>query len=102
MIPHYGILVVEKVTGEIVGGGIADYDAEIHELILEWIQVLPDYRRKGIGRAIVNELLIRKQNKADLQLFSGEWGIPPIRKLFIENADSPAKNYWPCPVQKND
>lgn len=42
-----------------VGCGVADFDPEAQELILEWIQVLPQFRRQGAGRAIVNELLRR-------------------------------------------
>ena len=41
------VLVREEQTGICVGCGIADFDAEIGELILEWIQVLPDYRKKA-------------------------------------------------------
>lgn len=40
-----------------VGLGIADYDGELKEGILEWIQVLPEYRNISIGSFIVNELL---------------------------------------------
>ena len=53
------LLVNDTETGECVGCGIADYDREAGELSLEWIQVLPEYRRCGVGALIVCELLHR-------------------------------------------
>ncbi|MDE6469960.1 MAG: hypothetical protein K2L19_02940, partial [Eubacterium sp.] len=38
------ILVYEIETNHVVGCGIADFDSEVKEGILEWIQVLPEYR----------------------------------------------------------
>ena len=51
------ILLKEKVSGVILAGGIADFDKEANELILEWIQVTPSYRGRGYGQLIVNSLL---------------------------------------------
>ena len=60
------IMVKEKATGKYVGCGIADFDTEAKELILEWIQVLPQYRGKKIGQLIVTELLFRKKDIGDI------------------------------------
>ncbi|HWR19553.1 MAG TPA: GNAT family N-acetyltransferase [Clostridia bacterium] len=46
-------------AGVLCGAGLADYDANMREGILEWIQILPSFRGKGVGKAIVNELLMR-------------------------------------------
>ena len=40
--PELWILIKESATGRCVGCGIADFDSETEELILEWIQVLPE------------------------------------------------------------
>ena len=45
--PELWILVKESATGKCAGCGIADFDLEAEELILEWIQVLPEYRGKN-------------------------------------------------------
>ncbi len=45
--------------GTIAASGIAELDPEAGEGVLEWIQVSPGYRRMGLGRFIVNELLLR-------------------------------------------
>lgn len=57
------IFVFEKASGQPVALGIADYDTEINEGSLEWIQVLPQVRKNGFGEAIVNELLLRLKSK---------------------------------------
>lgn len=66
------IMVREKATGKHVGCGLADYDKEVKELILEWIQVLSEYRGKKIGQLIVTELLFRMKDFADFATVSGK------------------------------
>jgi len=51
-------------NGAIVATGIAELDASIGEGILEWIQVLPEYRRKGLGTFLICELLKRMRDQA--------------------------------------
>lgn len=65
------VMAIDESSGEKVGSGLADFDGEAGELILEWIQVLPGYRRRGVGRAIVNELLRRKPEGARFATVSG-------------------------------
>ena len=80
------ILVKEKSTKGYVGCGIADFDAEAKELILEWIQVLPEYRGKSIGTAIVKELLWRGKELAKFATVSGK----------VENETKPELLYRKC------
>jgi GNAT superfamily N-acetyltransferase len=44
---------------EIIAIGIAEYDSDAEEGVLEWIQVNPKYHGKGYGKIIVNELINR-------------------------------------------
>ena len=74
--PDLWILLKEKGTGTILAGGIADYDRETGELILEWIQVLPCYRRRGYGQLVVNDLLSKMQNVAAFATVSGKRNHP--------------------------
>lgn len=46
-----------------IASGIAEYDENTKEGIIEWVQVLPEYRRQGYGRMIVEELLHRLSKK---------------------------------------
>lgn len=86
------IMVKEKATGKYVGCGLADYDTEAKELILEWIQVLPEYRGKKIGQAIVTELLLRMKNIADFATVSGK----------VDNETNPEALYRKCRFVGND
>lgn len=80
------IMVKEKATGKFVGCGLADYDAEAKELILEWIQVLPECRGKKIGQLIVTELLLRMKGVADFATVSGK----------VDNVTNPEALYRKC------
>lgn len=85
------ILVHENKTNHIVGCGIADFDSEVKEGILEWIQVLPEYRGRKIGQLIVNQLLSRMKN-ADFATVSGQ----------VDNITNPERVYRKCGFVGND
>ena len=69
------VLLIENSSENIVGCGIADFDEEVKEGILEWIQILPDYRGKKLGKMIVNELLCRMK-RAEFATVSGKINNP--------------------------
>ena len=80
------IIIYKKATNKAVACGIAELDKEIKEGVLEWIQVLPEYRGKKIGQLLVNELLTRLQGKADFVTVSGK----------VDNATKPEMLYRKC------
>lgn len=84
--PDLWILLKDRNTQAILAGGIADYDEEAGELILEWIQVLPPYRGRGYGQFAVNTLLSKMQNKAKFATVSGK----------INNLSNPERLYRKC------
>ena len=90
--PDLWILLKEKGTGAILAGGIADFDKEANELILEWIQVLPCYRWRGYGQIIVNSLLAKMQGAAQFATVSGK----------MNNPYSPESLYRKCGFTGND
>lgn len=69
-----------------VAFGLADLDSFMKEGILEWIQVSPEYRGKGFGTFLVNELLNRLKGKADFVTVSGD----------CNNINNPIKLYRKC------
>ena len=85
-------IAVENDRGEMVACGMADLDREAGELILEWIQVLPAYRRKGVGRLLVEELLRRGKEYAQFATVSGK----------TENASKPELLYRACGFRGDD
>lgn len=80
------VIAYEKATSKPIGCGIAELDKELKEGILEWIQVLPEYRGKKVGQLIVNELLSRLKGKADFVTVSGK----------VDNATKPELLYRKC------
>ena len=76
----------EADNGRIVATGIGELDKRIGEGVLEWIQVSSGYRRKGLGRFLVCELLCRMQERAAFVTVSGR----------MKNASKPDALYQAC------
>ena len=81
-----------KINGKIIASGIAEFDFETREGVLEWIQVLPEYQGKGYGKLIVNALINRLSIIADFITVSGR----------LENISNPIKLYTDCGFEGND
>ncbi|MFH1852723.1 MAG: GNAT family N-acetyltransferase [Candidatus Neomarinimicrobiota bacterium] len=71
--------------GKLVGSGRIVGDGIVHALILDLI-VNPDYRRRGIGSAILQKMLehCRQHNIRDIQLFAARGS----RKFYEKNGFS--------------
>jgi GNAT superfamily N-acetyltransferase len=54
-----------------VGLGISTYQACIRECNLDWIQVLPEYQGRGLGRLLVSETIRRAISKSDILRVTG-------------------------------
>lgn len=74
--PDLWIGIRENNSGELAATGIAAFDPEIKEGILDWIQVSPAFRRQGLGRYVVNELLRRLRDRAGFVTVSGRMHNP--------------------------
>lgn len=90
--PSLWVMAVNESDGRLVGCGIADLDRTLREGILEWIQVPPGWRRRGIGQGLVCELLLRMSRLADFATVSGK----------VNNETSPEKLYRKCGFTGND
>ena len=90
--PELWIIAEDQGTGRPTGCAIADLDKEAGEGILEWVQVLPEYRRQGIGKMLVIELLQRMQKLANFATVSGR----------CNNDTKPEILYRSCGFQGND
>ena len=78
------IAIADEQTGMIVASGIAELDTDIHEGILEWIQVSPTYRGRGWGSIVVRELLSRLKDGADFVTVSGKENEPSAPRSLYE------------------
>lgn len=92
--PDLWVLLKEKETHTILAGGIADYDKEIGELILEWIQVLPPYRRRGYGQCVVNTLLSKMQGTAKFATVSGKVNDPSAPERLYRSCGFVGTDIW--------
>ena len=81
--PNLWVFIYDEVTNENVALGISHYDNIVGELELDWIQVLPGYRGKGLGKYIVFKTLLSKPKAAKFCTVSGN----------IDNPNSPEKLY---------
>ncbi len=88
------ILAIENETNTILGCGIADYDRDVKEGILEWIQVLPRYRGRRIGQAIVNELLYRMKEIAIFATVSGKVNDPASPENLYRKCGFVGDDIW--------
>lgn len=50
-------LKISTIEGEMVATGISEIDRQIKEGMLEWFQVLPAYRKKGLGKILLRATL---------------------------------------------
>ena len=92
--PDLWIAIREPSNHMIVASGIAEYDQRIGEGILEWIQVSPMYRRNGIGRFVVCELLRRMKTKgASFVTVSGRMQNPEQPLLLYASCGFTEDNY---------
>jgi ribosomal protein S18 acetylase RimI-like enzyme len=72
--------------------GIAEINRKVPEASLEWIQVLPNYRRLGIGTALVRELCMRVWPEVDFITVSGK----------VHSDSQPEKLYRCCGFTGSD
>ena len=88
--PALWLAVEDAGNGEIAASAIGELDGRIGEGILEWIQVSPAYRCRGLGRYLICELLRRMQGRAQFATVSGR----------VNNPDKPFALYTACGFQK--
>lgn len=79
-------------NGKLIGSIICDFDAEVGEAVIEWLQVLPEYRHNGIATALVSKALAVMREFADFATVSGE----------CDNITNPESVYRKCGFIGND
>jgi GNAT superfamily N-acetyltransferase len=90
--PRLWIWIVDEASDTPVGLGIAELDTGVPEGSLEWIQVLPAYRRRGLGQAIVHALLWRLQPHVAFTTVAGR----------VDNRTHPEALYRRCGFKGDD
>lgn len=90
--PDLWIWMMDAETDQPAGLGIAEFDPTIREGALEWIQVLPRYRGRGLGTTLVRELLRRLDGRVDFTTVAG----------LINNPTRPEQLYRRCGFMGSD
>lgn len=78
--------------GKLVGSILCDFDASVGEAVIEWLQVLPEFRRRGIASALVGQALARIKAFADFATVSGS----------CDNQTHPENVYRRCGFEGHD
>lgn len=78
--------------GKLIGSVLCDFDSEVGEGIIEWLQVLPEYRGKGIASALTCKALKAMSVFAEFATVSGE----------CDNTTAPESVYRKCGFEGND
>ncbi len=86
--PELWLWIWDETRGCPAGLGIAEVDPSAGECALEWIQVLQQYRGRGLGAALVHDLVRRAETAASTTLVtvSGE----------VQNESAPEQLYRRC------
>lgn len=92
--PELWLYLKDKKTGKIIGGGIGDFDRELGEMIIEWVQVLPEYRKCGYGQIIVNSMLAKVKGIAKFATVSGKVKNPTQPEMLYRKCGFVGKDIW--------
>ncbi|MDE6385898.1 MAG: GNAT family N-acetyltransferase [Eubacterium sp.] len=92
--PDLWLAVIDNSTGKIAASGIAEFDSEIGEGMLEWIQVSEEYRGRNLGTFIVNELLRRMKDMADFATVSGKCNNPSNPEALYRKCGFSGTDVW--------
>lgn len=90
--PELLLAVEDCQNGELAATGIAALDSALGEGTLEWIQVAPAFRRRGLGAYLVWELLHRLRKLARFVTVSGQ----------VNNPSDPEALYRKCGFNGDD
>jgi len=90
--PRLAFWIVDTTQDRPAALALSDFDAHVPEVSLEWIQVHPDYRRRGLGTALVQETLSRARGRAAFATVSGQ----------IHNPTNPQGLYRRCGFHGDD
>ncbi|MDO5734133.1 MAG: GNAT family N-acetyltransferase [Eubacteriales bacterium] len=93
--PSLWFWIVDTERNKRVALAIVEFDRLYNEGILEWIQVLPEYRGKGLGKALVNTALCRlKSFGAYFATVSGDLDNPTKPEKLYRNCGFTGQDYW--------
>ncbi|MBO4419639.1 MAG: GNAT family N-acetyltransferase [Oscillospiraceae bacterium] len=88
------LALLDSADGKIAASGIGELDRNLREGVLEWIEVSPAYRGKGLGSFLVRELLWRMRGKADFVTVSGKLDDPCAPDRLYRRCGFTGEDVW--------
>lgn len=92
--PALWVWVVDKTANQPAALGIGEVDRRVPEASLEWIQVLPPYRNKGLGKALVGELLRRISGVVSFTTVAGKIDHPTHPERLYQGCGFSGRDVW--------
>ena len=92
--PGLWLALRDSASGELVASGIGELDRSLREGVLEWIQVSPGHRRRGLGAYLVRELLWRMDGRADFVTVSGRADDPCRPERLYRSCGFTGDDLW--------
>lgn len=87
-------LLVRDGGGALAGAAMGEFDPEVGEGTLEWVQVHPEHRRRGLGAALTAALLERLSDMADFATVSGEVMNPTAPEALYRRCGFTGEDVW--------
>ena len=92
--PNLWVWIKETTNDQLAALGIGEIDHRVPEASLEWVQVHPDFQRRGLGRAIIGELLRHVSPKVDFTTVSGEVNNPSNPEKLYRQMGFKGSDFW--------
>ncbi len=99
--PELWVLVRQEETGLAAGCAMGEFDPESGEMSIEWVQVLPGFRRMGLGKALVSELLRRAPTGARFATVSGQADNKSNPEGLYRRCGFAGTDYWHILTKEN-
>ncbi len=92
--PNLWVWIMDEAENQPAALGIAELDRRVPEASLEWIQVLPGYRRRGLGKAIIAELLRRVSGEVAFTTVAGKVNNPTRPDRLYRRCGFSGRDLW--------
>lgn len=92
--PHLWLWITDRHTKQPVALGIAEADMITREGSIEWIQVLPEQRERGLGAMLLQELVYRLERKTMITTASWETRNPCHPERLFEMCGFTGHDIW--------
>jgi len=88
------MFIIDEITNQKIALGIGHYDQTVREVILDWIQVLPEFRNHGLGKMLVTNMLYNSPKDALFATVSGECNNQQVPESLYRSCGFTGTDIW--------